>query len=110
MINVFGLRGFLPGSHLVGSVPTEEMVGQSMQFKFLDVDRDKKRIVVSNRRAMQEQSSRERGDLVQGKVTALKPYGAFVVLDSDGLPALLHVKNISRNHVADIEAVLPIGS
>lgn len=32
-----GLRGFLPGSHMCGGLPTEEAVGKVMKFKFLEV-------------------------------------------------------------------------
>lgn len=36
-----GLRGFLPGSHMCGGLPTEEAVGQTMSFKFLEVSSNK---------------------------------------------------------------------
>lgn len=32
-----GLRGFLPGSHMCGGLPTEDAVGKVMKFKFLEV-------------------------------------------------------------------------
>ena len=48
---VEGLRAFLPGSHfLAGQTPTEEFIGQRMQLKFLDVDREQSRLVVSHRK------------------------------------------------------------
>jgi predicted RNA-binding protein with RPS1 domain len=52
IVMVEGLRAFLPGSHLAGRTATEDMVGQKILCKFLDVDKENSRVVVSNRRAV----------------------------------------------------------
>lgn len=52
IVLVEGLRAFLPGSHLSGRKATEEMVGEKLPCKFLDVDHENSRVVVSNRRAV----------------------------------------------------------
>lgn len=74
--------------------------------KFLEVDQENNKLVVSNRRAMVEDSMVEikRGDVVQGIVRAIKPYGAFV--DINGISGLLHISQISYDRVEDIEAAL----
>merc|ERR1711907_390575 len=51
LVLVEGLRAFLPGSHMVGGTPTEELIGRTVQLKLLDVDKETNRLVVSNRRA-----------------------------------------------------------
>jgi len=104
-----GLRGFLPGSHFVGGVPDETMIGNKIKVKFLDVNPENGKLVVSNKRAVLEHEMQElsRGDVVDGVVKALKPYGAFV--DVRGLSGLLHISQISYHRVEDLAAVLSIG-
>mmetsp|Transcript_8232 Transcript_8232/g.18790 ORF Transcript_8232/g.18790 Transcript_8232/m.18790 type:complete len:385 (+) Transcript_8232:63-1217(+) len=106
LVLLHGLRAFLPGSHLCGAIASEELIGESFKVKFLEVDQENNKLVVSNRRAMVEDSMVEikRGDVVQGIVRAIKPYGAFV--DINGISGLLHISQISYDRVEDIEAAL----
>jgi small subunit ribosomal protein S1 len=106
---VEGLRAFLPGSHLAGQLPSEELVGQRLQLKFLEVNQDNNKLVVSNRKAVVEQQMADlsRGDLVTGIVKALKPYGAFV--EVGGMSGLLHISQISYDRIEDLEKVLQPG-
>ena len=46
--------------------------------------------------------------MVPGYVTAVKPYGAFI--DVGGISGLLHISQISCDHIADVSTVLPQGS
>lgn len=106
---VDGLRAFLPGSHLTGQLPTEDLIGQTLPLKFLEVNQDDNKLVVSNRRAVVEQqmSDLSRGDIVPGVIKALKPYGAFV--DVGGMSGLLHISQISYDRIEDLEKVLQPG-
>jgi len=106
---VGGLRAFLPGSHLSGQLPTEDLVGQTIPLKFLEVNQEDNKLVVSNRRAVVEQqmSSLSRGDIVPGMVKALKPYGAFVEIGN--MSGLLHISQISYDRIEDLERVLQPG-
>jgi len=106
---VEGLRAFLPGSHLTGVMPTEDLIGKVLPLKFLEVDREENKLVVSNRRAVVEQqmSDLNRGDLVQGMVKALKPYGAFV--EVGGMSGLLHISQISYDRIENLENVFQPG-
>lgn len=110
MVMVEGLRGFLPGSHLTLKTPREDLIGVELPLKFLEVDTEKNRLVVSHRRAMVEKQMTDlvSGEIVEGSVKAIKPYGAFI--DIGGMSGLLHVSQISHDHVADIAAVLAEGS
>jgi len=111
MMIVEGLRAFLPGSHfLAGQTPTDEFIGQRMQVKFLDVDKDSTRLVVSHRKAIVDSqiSDLSVGSVLKGIVTAVKPYGAFV--DIGGMSGLLHISQISCDHISDVEAIIPVGT
>ncbi len=50
----------------------------------------------------------KKGDIVQGRITAIKPYGAFVKID-DQTDGLIHISEISDHYVKDIEDYLSVG-
>ena len=106
---VEGLRAFLPGSHLTGRLPDDDLVGQKLPLKFLEVNQDENKLVVSNRRAVVEAQMTDlsRGDVIEGVVKALKPYGAFV--EVGGMSGLLHISQISMDRIVDLEKVLQPG-
>jgi small subunit ribosomal protein S1 len=106
-----GLRAFLPGSHLGGGqMPGgEDLIGQKLPLKFLEVNDVTNKLVVSHRKAIVEQQMADlsRGDLVSGVVKAIKPYGAFV--EVGGMSGLLHISQISYDRIDDLEKVLSPG-
>jgi len=106
---VEGLRAFLPGSHLTGRLPDEDLIGQTLPLKFLEVNQEENKLVVSNRRAVVEAQMADlsRGDVIDGLVKALKPYGAFV--EVGGMSGLLHISQISMDRIVDLEKVLQPG-
>lgn len=111
MMLVEGLRAFLPGSHfLAGQNPTEEFVGKKLDLKFLDVDKEANRLVVSHRKAIVDAQINNLavGAVLKGVVTAVKPYGAFV--DVGGMSGLLHISQISCDHISNVDAVIPVGT
>jgi len=111
MLQVEGLRAFMPGSHyLPGQTPTEAIVGNILKIKFLDVDKEGNRLVASHKKAIVDSTIVDLsvGAVVKGYVTAVKPYGAFI--DVGGISGLLHISQISCDHIADVEAVLPQGA
>lgn len=67
------------------------------------------KLVVSNRRAVVEAQMEDlsRGDVIDGIVKALKPYGAFV--EVGGMSGLLHISQISMDRINDLEKVLQPG-
>ena len=107
--DVEGLRGFIPRSHLLERDDLEALKGSQLTVSFLEVDPERKKLVLSNR--MAEQSSRigelEIGQLVSGTISDLKPFGAFVKLE--GLTGLLHIKEVSQNYIPNLSSVLSIG-
>lgn len=110
LVEVEHLRGFVPQSHIAIRVPNrEDLIGQSVPVKFLEVDEEKNRLVMSNRLATDVISGEGLGvgDVVTGIVQAVKPYGAFV--DVGGVSGLLHISQISHDRIVAVENVLAPG-
>ena len=99
LVRIEGLRGFIPGSHISTRKPKEDLVGEELPLKFLEVDEDRNRLVLSHRRALVERKMNrlEVGEVVIGTVRGIKPYGAFI--DIGGVSGLLHISEISHDHI-----------
>ncbi|NEQ29496.1 MAG: 30S ribosomal protein S1 [Leptolyngbya sp. SIO4C5] len=99
LVRIEGLRGFIPGSHISTRKPKEDLVGEELPLKFLEVDEERNRLVLSHRRALVERKMNrlEVGEVVIGTVRGLKPYGAFI--DIGGVSGLLHISEISHDHI-----------
>ena len=99
LVRIEGLRGFIPGSHISTRKPKEDLVGEELPLKFLEVDEDRNRLVLSHRRALVERKMNrlEVGEVVIGNVRGIKPYGAFI--DIGGVSGLLHISEISHEHI-----------
>jgi small subunit ribosomal protein S1 len=84
--------------------PSEVLeVGQEVQVKIINIDRDKKRIGLSIRALQNDpwQSKVDKfkvGQLVEGVITRLTKFGAFARLEGD-LEGLIHISEISENHI-----------
>jgi small subunit ribosomal protein S1 len=99
LVRIEGLRGFIPGSHISTRQAKEDLVGQDLPLKFLEVDEDRNRLVLSHRRALVERKMNglQVGEVVIGSVRGIKPYGAFI--DIGGVSGLLHISEISHDHI-----------
>jgi len=99
LVRIEGLRGFIPGSHISTREAKEDLVGQDLPLKFLEVDEQRNRLVLSHRRALVERKMNglEVGQVVTGSVRGIKPYGAFI--DIGGVSGLLHISEISHDHI-----------
>lgn len=88
-------------------------VGQEVQVKVINIDRDKKRIGLSLR-ALQDDPWRNRvekfsvGQLVEGVITRLAKFGAFARLEGD-IEGLIHISELSENRVEHPKEVLKEG-
>lgn len=109
-VDVQGLRGFIPRSHLVERNDLDGLVGQTLTATILELNQDRNKLVLSNRLAARSASfsQLETGQLVEGKVTSLKPFGVFVELDG-GATGLLHINQISKNYVESLSALFQVG-
>jgi small subunit ribosomal protein S1 len=108
-VNVQGLRGFIPRSHLVERDNLESLKGGTLTVSILELDRERNRIILSNRLATQSAafSQLEVGHLVEGKITSIKPYGVFV--DLGNTSGLLHINQISKNFIESLPALFQVG-
>ncbi|GLT60270.1 hypothetical protein SLA2020_330420 [Shorea laevis] len=105
---VEGLKGFIPFSQISSKSTAEELLDKELPLKFVEVDEEQSRLVLSNRNAMADsQAQLGIGSVVLGTVQSLKPYGAFI--DIGGINGLLHVSQISHDRVSDIATVLQPG-
>ena len=107
-VDVLGLRGFIPRSHLVERDNLEALKGQSLSASFLEVDPNNSKLVLSNRLANRSNSfsQLESGQVVEGKITGIKPFGVFV--DLNGVSGLLHIKQVSQKYIESLAAVFQL--
>ncbi|KAM3093416.1 S1 RNA-binding domain-containing protein [Phormidesmis sp. 146-12] len=108
-VDLQGLRGFIPRSHLVERENLDALKGQTLTATFLEADRDRNKLVLSNRLAARAAnfSQLQVGQLIEGKVASLKPFGAFI--EFDGSTGLLHINQISKNYIASLPSLLEVG-
>jgi len=113
-----GIRGFVPGSH-VGSGKLKNLdkyVGQSIPLKVIEVDRDRRKVVLSHRLAVEQDRESQRaetlaslaeGEIREGIVRRLTDYGAFI--DLGGVDGLLHISEMSWTRINHPSEVLRVG-
>ncbi|HAH87091.1 MAG TPA: bifunctional 4-hydroxy-3-methylbut-2-enyl diphosphate reductase/30S ribosomal protein S1, partial [Armatimonadetes bacterium] len=113
-----GVRGFVPASH-VGSGNVKNLdryVGQSLPLKVLEVDRERRKVVLSHRQAVEEERAKQRaetvatlkeGEVREGIVRRITDYGAFI--DLGGIDGLLHISEISWTRINHPSDVLKVG-
>ncbi|MDJ0510831.1 MAG: S1 RNA-binding domain-containing protein [Crocosphaera sp.] len=99
---VEGLQGFIPRSHLMEKEDLNALVGQLLTATFLEVNQSANKLVLSQRRAIAaaRMDKLEAGQLVNGKVAKIQPYGVFV--DFDGVSGLIHITQVSGSRVDDL--------
>ncbi|MCP9800024.1 30S ribosomal protein S1 [Synechococcus sp. RedBA-s] len=104
-----GLRGFIPRSQLLNGENHEQLVGTSFAVAFLEVNADTRKLVLSEKRAASASllAGLEVGQLVDGQVVSVKPYGFFV--DLGGVSGLLHQSSITGVHLRDIREAFSQG-
>jgi small subunit ribosomal protein S1 len=107
-VDIQGLRGFIPRSHLSERDNLEALKGQILTAGFLEVDRSNNKLILSQRLATRSAnfSMLEIGQLVEGKVTGIRPFGIFV--DLDGVSALLHIKQVSQKFIDNLEKIFQV--
>lgn len=113
------VRAFIPASQLSTEYveKLEDWQGKYVEAVIITVDPEKKRLVLSGREVEKEKKEAQKkermaqfkaGDIVEGTVDSIKPYGAFIKLD-DGVDGLLHISQISTQRIKHPSAVLTEG-
>ena len=104
-----GLRGFVPRSQLQDGENHQELVGKTLGVAFLEVNSETRKLVLSEKRAAVAArfSELEVGQLVEGQVAAVKPYGLFI--DLGGISGLLHQSMITNGSMRSIREIFDQG-
>ena len=113
-----GVRGFLPASLVdIRRVPNlDEYMGQTIECKVIELNRSRNNVVLSRRAVLEEQRKEDRerildrlqpGQVVEGKISNIVDFGAFV--DLDGIDGLIHISELSWSHVNHPSEILYIG-
>ena len=117
LVELGQLRGFVPASQiglsrrlsLSGDTPEKrysELIGEPLTIRVIEVDRSRRRLILSERMALKEtrESLKEKllddlqvGDVRSGRVTSLADFGAFVNID--GADGLVHMSEISWERI-----------
>jgi small subunit ribosomal protein S1 len=109
LVEVRGLRGFIPRSHLADRSDPQLLVGKTLSVVVIDIDEQRNRVILSHRQAVRTSAfaSIAKGQLVTGTISSIRPFGVFV--DFQGLSGLLHLKEISQKYVSDIQGIFQEG-
>jgi small subunit ribosomal protein S1 len=127
IVPIGSLRGFVPASQVSvlrridSSAETPEqrwgkMVGEPIQVRVIEVDRERRRLILSERSALQETRETlkdrlleelEEGTVRTGRVTSLADFGAFVNID--GADGLVHLSEITWERIQHPNEVLKVG-
>lgn len=109
MGEVEGLRGFIPRSHLEQSNKLNSLIGETLTANFLEVDRERNKLVLSQRQAVRAAAMEKLavGTLAEGKVANIKHYGVFVNLGR--VTGLLHIRQVSGKRVESLDAIFRVG-
>ncbi|MCM3358818.1 MULTISPECIES: 30S ribosomal protein S1 [unclassified Psychrobacillus] len=113
-----GVRGFIPASliedYFVESF--EDYKGRVLTFKIVELEKDKNRLILSHKAVVEDEKSVNKnktldnikpGDIVPGTVQRLASFGAFV--DIGGVDGLVHISQVSHEHLDNISDVLKEG-
>jgi len=108
-VDVMGLRGFIPRSHLNRRDNLNALKGEILTVTFLEVNPDTRKLVLSERLATQATtfSQLEVGQLVEGRIANIKPFGLFV--DLGNTTGLIHIKQISQSYIESLSSQFSIG-
>ncbi|MGZ6388799.1 MAG: 30S ribosomal protein S1, partial [Ktedonobacterales bacterium] len=128
IVNLEGIRGFVPISQILNlkredtadNVETQtklqNMVGRKLQLKIIEINRNRNRLILSERLAVQEWRAKRReellnelqvGEVRKGVVSNLSNFGAFV--DLGGADGLVHISQLAWSRVNHPSEVLKVG-
>ncbi|MBR2957344.1 MAG: 30S ribosomal protein S1, partial [Clostridia bacterium] len=113
-----GSRVFIPGSHtgLSKDEPLESLLKEKVQFKVIDVNKQRKRAVGSIRVVAREArkelakafwDNAAEGQVITGTVKSLTSYGAFV--DIGGVDGMVHISELSWKRIKHPSEVVNVG-
>lgn len=118
VVNADGVRGFIPASMITDHFVSDlnQYKGAELEVKIIEVVPEDNRLILSHRAVAEKDRKEARkkimgslkvGDIVEGKVARLTNFGAFV--DLGGIDGLVHVSEISYDHVSKPSDILKVG-
>lgn len=113
-----GVRGFIPASHVERHFVEDfsDYKGKKLPVKVIELDTEKNKVILSHRAVLEDEVNRRKlnvfdsiktGEILEGTVQRLTDFGAFV--DIGGVDGLVHISEISFNHVEKPSDVLKEG-
>ena len=127
MVQVEALVGFMPVSQLnpehYPRVPgrdkarilekLKKLIGEKIQIKVIDANQKDDKLIVSEKAVWEDEQKAvldayKIGDVVEGEIAALTPFGAFIKF-GEGLEGLVHISEIVWQRIDHPKAVLKIG-
>ena len=117
IVDVFGIEAFLPGSQIdVRPIRDYDVfVDKTMEFKVVKINQEYKNVVVSHKALIEAEleqqkkeiiSKLEKGQVLEGKVKNITPYGVFV--DLGGVDGLVHITDLSWGRISDPREVVEL--
>ncbi len=118
VVDLFGIDAFLPGSQIdLRQIPDiNALLGQDFDLRVIKVNKARRNIVVSRRVVLEEERSRQRGDVLEtleknqvrkGTVKNITDFGAFI--DLGGVDGLLHITDMSYKRINHPSEMVNLG-
>lgn len=116
LATILGIKGFIPASQLRVTKNLDDLLGETLPVKVLEVDRNRNKLILSHRQAVFEQKSAQRaetlkllkeGDIVDGEVVKVTDFGVFV--DINGIDGLLPLSEITWRRIHHPSDVMTLG-
>ncbi len=104
-----GLRGFIPRSQLEDGENHQSLVSKTINTAFLEVNPERRKLVLSEKKAAiaSRFAELEIGQLIEGEILTIKPYGFFV--DLKGVSGLLHHSMVTNGSMRSLREVFQTG-
>ncbi len=118
VVNLLGVDAFLPGSQIALRQVSnlDDLIGQSLSFKIIKINKRRRNIVVSRRIVLEEQREEQKktllrelvvGQVREGVVKNITDFGAFV--DLGGVDGLLHLTDMTWGRIGHPSDIVSIG-
>lgn len=110
-----GMKGFLPNSQLHGERVAQ---GDKVQVKVIEIDREKKKVIVSQKAIAYLMNAAEitklvkKDDKVKAKITNISPYGLYVVVEPKSgtlVEGFIHISEVSHQRVEELAKMFTVG-
>lgn len=109
IINLEGISGFVPNSHLGNFQKSEQFNNKFIKLKLLNVEEKSNNLILSHRRALISQASSNLivGNIIEGIINQITPYGLFIKVGN--LKGLVHISEINIKELEQISSQFKIG-